>query len=107
LHEKYIKKSITLKLDMLPRIGTLMLNSTLITPLSSQNLSCMSSRYLFHFAQTHNEFRLPELASIAELYGISYTLLKEACDATRPFMVIELKEEKHARLLAKRCTLIK
>jgi hypothetical protein len=69
----------------------------------------MPSLYLFHFAQAHNEFRLPELASVAELYGIQYTLpeKKEDSDPNRPFMVIQLEGEEHARMLAKRCILIK
>ncbi|KAH9484987.1 tRNA (guanine(10)-N2)-methyltransferase [Psilocybe cubensis] len=69
----------------------------------------MPSRYLFHYAQVHNEFRLPELQSIAELYGIPYTLPQnpEDRDSTRPFMIVELDEEEHARMLARRCILIK
>ncbi|KAF8972985.1 tRNA guanosine-2'-O-methyltransferase [Flammula alnicola] len=69
----------------------------------------MPSRYLFHFAQAHHDFRLPELESIAELYGISFSLPQEAenRDPIRPFMVVELEEEEHARLLARRCILIK
>ncbi|KAF9050072.1 S-adenosyl-L-methionine-dependent methyltransferase [Panaeolus papilionaceus] len=69
----------------------------------------MPTPFLFHFAQAHNEFRLPELSSISELNGFSYTLsnLTESSDPNRPFMVIELEEEEHARILAKRCILIK
>ncbi len=69
----------------------------------------MPSLYLFHFAQAHNDFRFPELASIAELYGISYTLPEKEADRdpSRPFMIIQLEGEGHARMLAKRCILIK
>lgn len=69
----------------------------------------MTSQYLFHFAQVHNEFRLPELESIAELNGISLSLPEtpEDRDPTRPFMVIGLQQEEHARILARRCILIK
>jgi tRNA G10 N-methylase Trm11 len=69
----------------------------------------MLSRYLLHFAQAHNDFRLPELQSVAELHGIAYSLppREEDRDPTRPFMVIDLEEEEHARILARRCILIK
>ncbi|PPQ93788.1 hypothetical protein CVT25_013497 [Psilocybe cyanescens] len=69
----------------------------------------MPSRYLFHYAQVHNEFRLPELQSIAELHGISYSLPGNAedRDPNRPFMIVELEKEEHARMLARRCILIK
>ena len=69
----------------------------------------MPSRYLLHFAQAHNEFRLPELQSIAELYGIAYSFppREEDRDPTRPFMVIDVEEEEHVRILARRCILIK
>ncbi|KIM45389.1 hypothetical protein M413DRAFT_65987 [Hebeloma cylindrosporum] len=69
----------------------------------------MPSRYLLHFAQAHDDFRLPELQSVAELYGITYSLppREEDRDPTRPFMVIDLEDEEHARLLARRCILIK
>jgi tRNA (guanine10-N2)-methyltransferase len=62
-------------------------------------------KYLVSFAQTHSEFRLPELQSIAELYGINYEL--ENNDVEKPLMVILLESEEHARLLARRCILIK
>lgn len=69
----------------------------------------MPLRYLLHFAQVHNDFRLSELQSVAELYGIPYALPPqvEDRDPTRPFMVIGLEREEHARILAKRCILIK
>ena len=65
--------------------------------------------YLFYFADAHNAFRLPELKSIAELYGFSIGLPQnpDDRDPTRPCMVIELEEEEHARILANRCILIK
>ncbi|KJA27817.1 hypothetical protein HYPSUDRAFT_34967 [Hypholoma sublateritium FD-334 SS-4] len=66
-------------------------------------------RYLVQFAQAHNDFRLPELQSIGELLGISVTLPSdlESRDPMRPVMVIDLEVEEHARLLARRCILIK
>ena len=65
--------------------------------------------YLFHFAQIHNDFRLPELASVSELFSIPYKLsdVEEGRDPSRPFMVIELESDDHARTLARRCILIK
>ena len=71
-------------------------------------LSSMPS-YLFYFAHAHNTFRLPELKSIAELYGIKIALPQnpDDRDPTRPCMVIELEQEEHARILANRCILIK
>ncbi|KAK2467888.1 hypothetical protein APHAL10511_000183 [Amanita phalloides] len=66
----------------------------------------MPQSYIILFAQAHNDFRLPELNSVSELYGINYTL-SYASDPSRPFMTIELESEEHARLLAKRCILIK
>jgi tRNA (guanine10-N2)-methyltransferase len=79
------------------------------TKFLSWQLSIMPSRYLLHFAQAHNDFRLPELQSIAELYGIAYSLppQEEDHDPTRPFMVIEVEKEEHVRILARRCILIK
>lgn len=63
-------------------------------------------QYLFVFAQAHDEFRIPELLSVSELYGFDVHL-PEKPDATRPFMVIGLDEEEHALKLARRCILIK
>ncbi|KAF9263408.1 tRNA guanosine-2'-O-methyltransferase [Marasmius fiardii PR-910] len=63
-------------------------------------------KFLFLFAQAHHEFRLPELQSISELYRFK-VLVPEDQDPLRPFMVIELESEDHARLLAQRCILVK
>ena len=65
--------------------------------------------YLFYFADAHNAFRLPELESIAELYGfpINPPQNPDDRDPTRPYMVIDLEDEEHARILANRCILIK
>ena len=69
----------------------------------------MLMQYLFVFSQVHDEFRIPELLSVAELYGfeIKFPENPEDKDTTRPFMLLELESEEHARLLAKRCTLIR
>lgn len=66
-------------------------------------------QFLLQFAQVHHDFRLPELQSVAELYGISYALPvdEKDCDPYRPWMIIGLQSEDHARTLARRCILIK
>ncbi|KAL1744769.1 S-adenosyl-L-methionine-dependent methyltransferase [Schizophyllum fasciatum] len=63
-------------------------------------------RYLFQFAQSHGEFRIPELESMALLHGFELDFEGNK-DFTRPFMVLRLAHEEHARLLARRCILIK
>jgi hypothetical protein len=60
--------------------------------------------FLFQFAQIHAEFRLPELESVSKLYGFEIDI--SGLDITRPFAVLEITEEQ-ARLLARRCILIK
>jgi hypothetical protein len=63
-------------------------------------------RYLVVFAQTHEDFRVPELWSIAELHGFPLYITDDF-DPSRPFGVLTLQEEIHVRLLARRCILIK
>ncbi|KAJ4468135.1 tRNA guanosine-2'-O-methyltransferase [Lentinula aciculospora] len=67
------------------------------------------SKYLFIFAQSHQEFRVPEVESVAKLYGFHIFLSDEPeeRDPSRPYMIIGLESENHARLLAKRCILVK
>ncbi len=69
----------------------------------------MFTQYLVVFAQVHDEFRMPEILSISELYGfeIRFPDNPEDKDTSRPFMILELKDEEHAKLLAQRCILIK
>jgi hypothetical protein len=69
----------------------------------------MATLYLLVFAQAHEEFRVPELLSVSKLYGFNVTFPRDAKDrdTTRPFMVLGLEDEDHARLLAKRCVLVK
>jgi tRNA (guanine10-N2)-methyltransferase len=70
-----------------------------------------SAEYLFVFAQSHEEFRVPELLSISELHGFTIgfdryaNVLEEA--VKRPFMILTLDKEEHARILAQRCIMIK
>ena len=66
----------------------------------------MVLQFLFVFAQAHDEFRIPELSSVSELHGFEITILPPA-DVSRPFMILELESESHARLLARRCILVK
>ncbi|TBU39613.1 tRNA guanosine-2'-O-methyltransferase [Dichomitus squalens] len=69
----------------------------------------MLIQYLFVFAQVHEDFRIPELLSISELYGfeIKFPERLEDRDTSRPFMLLELESEEHARLLSRRCILIR
>ncbi|EIN11648.1 RNA methylase [Punctularia strigosozonata HHB-11173 SS5] len=62
--------------------------------------------YLIIFAQIHAEFRIPELQSVAELHGFKIYLPSDF-DIGRPYQVIELESDEHARLLARRCILVK
>src|ERR1700677_3369539 len=63
-------------------------------------------QYLIVFAQAHEDFRIPELRSIAELHGFPLNI-PDDFDSTRPFGVLSLEQEEHARFLARRCILIK
>ena len=81
--------------------------------LESRDQEMAPCDYLFVFAQAHEEFRVPELRSIAELYGFQvgfdrYDTTEDLANAVkRPFMILRLEEEEHARRLANRCILIK
>ncbi|PCH43385.1 tRNA guanosine-2'-O-methyltransferase [Wolfiporia cocos MD-104 SS10] len=66
----------------------------------------MGEFYLFAFAQAHEEFRIPELQSIAELHNFTIKFQSEV-NVHRPFMILELESEEHARTLARRCILVK
>ncbi|KIY44384.1 tRNA guanosine-2'-O-methyltransferase [Fistulina hepatica ATCC 64428] len=61
--------------------------------------------YVVYFAQSHHEFRIPELQSVAETFSFKFSFLREP-DTSRPCMVLRLEEE-NARVLARRCILIK
>ena len=65
-----------------------------------------SQQYLIVFAQAHEGFRVPELLSVAELYGFPLSIENDL-DPSRPFGVLVLEQEEHVRLLARRCILIK
>ena len=68
--------------------------------------SMPSQQYLIVFAQAHKDFRIPELLSVAELYGFSLNIENDF-DPSRPFGILVLEQEEHVRLLARRCILIK
>ena len=88
------------------RITNLLINKKYCTAASQ---ATMVSQYLFVFAQVHDEFRIPELLSISELYDIEITFPADPqhLDVSRPFMVLGLQSEEDARTLAKRCILIR
>ncbi len=69
----------------------------------------MTVQYLFFFAQAHHEFRIPELLSLSKMFGFDLNLPEnpEDQDPTRPFLIVGLQCEEHARLLASRSILIK
>ena len=70
----------------------------------------MASQFLFHFAQVHEEFRIPELLSVAELCGITLRIPEDdlkKLDVSRPFMILTLDSLEDAKKLARRCILIK
>lgn len=70
----------------------------------------MLTQYLVVFAQVHEEFRVPELLSVAELHSFEIKFFEDPEDTkatARPFMVLELADEEHARLLARRCILVR
>lgn len=66
----------------------------------------MPLKILIQFAQAHPDFRIPELLSVAQIYGFDI-ILPQNPDVTRPFMIIEIQQEHHARLIAQRCILVK
>ncbi|KAH7914105.1 tRNA guanosine-2'-O-methyltransferase [Hygrophoropsis aurantiaca] len=71
----------------------------------------MPKEYLFVFAQAHEEFRVPELLSISDLYAFNIGFPRYGEDfrnaLVRPFMILTLDQEEHTKLLAERCILIK
>ena len=66
----------------------------------------MPSDYLLLFAQVHDEFRVPELLSVSELYKFTIGLPPKI-DTSRPFMILSVESEEHALILARRCILVK
>lgn len=82
----------------------------------------MAIRCIVHFAQTHPEFRLPELESVAELFEFTFKQPLKPCesepvrsdatvrynwDSGRPFWIVDFESEAHIRLVCERCILVK
>ncbi|THU96445.1 hypothetical protein K435DRAFT_819440 [Dendrothele bispora CBS 962.96] len=60
----------------------------------------MFFKYLIVFAQAHHEFRIPELQSVAKIHGFDISLPEGEIETDRPFMIVGLQSENHARQLA-------
>lgn len=100
-------ESLALPIDSLSfNVNIVAIEVLVILILVPSLLGTMKNRYLFAFAQVHEEFRIPELQSIAELYNIDVAV-PENVDVSRPFMILELDTEEQARTLASRCILVK
>ena len=81
-------------------LNCLKLKLTLIVDFS------MPSDYLVLFAQVHDDFRIPELLSVSELFKFNIGFPPKI-DTSRPFMILSLELEEHALILTRRCILVK
>ncbi|KAI8093582.1 uncharacterized protein BX664DRAFT_330022 [Halteromyces radiatus] len=63
--------------------------------------------YLIQFAQSHEEFRLPEFDSLAVLENVKYNYAKDSYKLDSPYFKVELESDDDARKLVKRSILIK
>lgn len=72
--------------------------------------------YVLHFAQSHTDFRLAELAASAEFMGVTYELLPTPSredpvgrvgDVSRPFLLCRLADDDAARRLLQRCSALR
>ncbi|MBW0484796.1 hypothetical protein O181_024511 [Austropuccinia psidii MF-1] len=70
-------------------------------------LKTMAHKYVLIFAQVYEEFRLPELESLDEMFNLEIDYLNLDRDIHRPYMIIGLKDDKKARQLGSRAILIK
>lgn len=61
--------------------------------------------FLVRFVQTHVDFRIPELLSVATLLAIPLEIHVEFPDS--PFLIVSLPSVSSAKLIADRCILIK
>jgi hypothetical protein len=68
-----------------------------------------AKKYLLHFAVAHDDFRLPELSSVSQLFNFEIGLPDDVkdCNPKRPFTIVTLESDEHARLLVRRCIMIK
>ncbi|KAM9932824.1 hypothetical protein OXX80_007558 [Metschnikowia pulcherrima] len=62
-------------------------------------------KYVINFANSFPSFRVPELESLADMYGIEVDLSHH--NEKSPFMIVELESEAHAQNLIKRSILAK
>ncbi|CAG8530924.1 1121_t:CDS:10 [Ambispora gerdemannii] len=65
------------------------------------------NKYLIQFAQSHEEFRLPELDSLAKLYNVSLKYNIQDYKKDSPFFIVEVASDEAATCLVKRAILIK
>ncbi|KAG2174806.1 hypothetical protein INT43_005868, partial [Umbelopsis isabellina] len=63
--------------------------------------------YLVQFAQSHDEFRLPEFESLAVIENVPVKIDRESYRLDRPFLKVEIDSDKDAAKLVKRAILIK
>ncbi|CAO0802297.1 unnamed protein product [Mucor circinelloides] len=63
--------------------------------------------FLIQFAQSHDEFRLPEFLSLAKLEKVNVKYNKEEYKLDNPFFKVELDSTEEAQKLIKRAILIK
>lgn len=63
--------------------------------------------YLVQFAQSHDEFRLPEFLSLAKLEKVKISYNKDDYKLDNPFFKVELESTEDAQKLVKRAILIK
>ena len=71
--------------------------------------------YVLHFAQSHEDFRLPELAAAAKFVEVPYKLMptpsrhgeSRIADVSRPFALCRLPSDEAARALLRRCSCLR
>ncbi|CAO3692918.1 unnamed protein product [Umbelopsis ramanniana] len=63
--------------------------------------------YLVQFAQSHDEFRLPEFESLAVIENVNVKFNREEYRLDRPFLKVEIDSDEEAAKLVKRAILIK
>ncbi|ORZ15647.1 hypothetical protein BCR42DRAFT_437915 [Absidia repens] len=63
--------------------------------------------YLIQFAQSHDEFRLPEFESLAVLENVQYNYSKDSYRLDNPYFKVELESDEDARKIVKRSILVK
>jgi len=63
--------------------------------------------YLVQFAQSHDEFRLPEFESLAVIENVNVKFNRDEYCLDRPFLKVEIDSDEEAAKLVKRAILIK